>query len=831
MMKLFFVFLATLLIYAPATHAQAVSPEQFLGYSIGSRYTPHHKIVDYFKSLAASSNGRITLKNYGTTNGGRPLMYAVLSSAANMNNISQIKTNNLQLATGKVAATNQIPIVWLSYNVHGDEPSSSEAAMLTAYKLLTDQNAQPWLNNTVVIIDPCLNPDGRDRYVQFYNDGMGRYPNANLDAAEHQPPWPGGRLNHYLFDLNRDWAWQTQTESKARIIAYREWMPQVHVDFHEQDVNSPYYFAPAAEPYHRVITPWQREFQKKIGRNHARYFDAKGWLYFTGEIFDLLYPSYGDTYPMFNGAIGMTYEQGGGAEGGLAAIDQYGDTLTLTDRVMHHTTTGLSTVETASQEANTLIKEFKNYFTTAINGDADENKFYVIKNGGKQKMSLLMDMLRINDINFSYGSGSATGYNYNTGKVENFSIAGADIIVPCAQPQSRLARTLLEPQPIIADSLTYDITAWALPYAYGLQAYSTKQNITINNVAPVLVKQAKLPDAYAYVFPWETKQSVAMTAALLQKNIRVRFAEKSFTVAGKSFDRGSIIILNNKQEGSFKLNTLLDSLSAALQVDVSPLNTGLVDKGIDFGSSAVHYLRAPKVMLLTGEETDPNAVGEVWNLFDNEIMYPLNRVTAQNFNAVSLADYDVIILANGFYSFLKNDNASEALQTWVSKGGRLVALEGAASQLSKLKWSRFKPMEAIPTDSGNTETDYNNAYERRERDYVSNSTPGAIFRVNVDNSNPLMYGYPNYYFTLKRSGNTYKFFENGDWNAGYLSKEKPVAGFVGSKLKNKLEQGLLFGVQEEGRGKVVYLTDDVLFRSFWENGKLMFCNAVFMVGQ
>lgn len=299
------------------SYSQVLSPDQFLGYKLGSRYTPHFKVVNYFKQVAEAVTNLVKLEQYGETNEGRPLLLAYIASAENAPRLESIRMNNLRMAgttVDKMAASADAPaIIWLSYNVHGNETSSSEAAMLMIYELVNPANirTKQWLKNTVVIIDPCINPDGRDRYVNWFNGVVGKTANPQPFVREHHEPWPGGRSNHYYFDLNRDWAWQTQVETQQRIIKYNQWLPQIHVDFHEQSYNAPYYFAPAAEPFHEVITPWQREFQNIIGRNNAKYFDENGWLYFTKERFDLFYPSYGDTYPTYKGAIGMTYEQEG----------------------------------------------------------------------------------------------------------------------------------------------------------------------------------------------------------------------------------------------------------------------------------------------------------------------------------------------------------------------------------------------------------------------------------------------------------------------------------------------------------------------------------------
>ena len=334
------------------------SPSDFLGYDIGTQFSRHSQVVDYFNHVSEEMDKNTLLINYGKTYERRPLFYAVISSEANIAEIENIRLNNLSALDFNDNRINDKAIVWLSYSVHGNESSSTEASMQTIYELLTKRS--DLLENTVVIIDPCLNPDGRDRYANWYNQTTTIPYNTNKISMEHKEPWPGGRANHYLFDLNRDWAWITQVESQQRLDEYQKWMPHVHVDFHEQGINEPYYFAPAAEPYHEVITKWQRDFQFMIGKNNAKYFDENGWLYFTKEIFDLLYPSYGDTYPTYLGAIGMTYEQAGGGVAGLGILNSEGKNLTLVDRVKHHTVAGISTVEISSANSEKLNMEFVN---------------------------------------------------------------------------------------------------------------------------------------------------------------------------------------------------------------------------------------------------------------------------------------------------------------------------------------------------------------------------------------------------------------------------------------------------------------------------------------
>ncbi len=817
--------------------AQLQSPEQFLGYKPGSRFTVHAQLVNYFEHVAKYAPQKVKLQYYGETNEHKPLLLAFISSEENIGNLENIRKNNLQLvAAGTTSIEKPTPIVWLSYNVHGNEASSSEASMLTLYELVNPQSSQTtqWLGNTVVVIDPCLNPDGRDRYVNWFNSIVGKQYNPDVIAREHNEPWPGGRSNHYNFDLNRDWAWQTQIESRQRVKQYLNWMPQVHVDFHEQGINDNYYFAPAAQPYHEAITQWQRDFQVQIGKNHARYFDQNGWLYFTKEIFDLLYPSYGDTYPIYNGSIGMTYEQAGGPEGGLGVLTSDGDTLTLYDRLMHHYTTSLSTIEIASQNAAKLATEFKNYFANASNGNVGLYKTYIIKNPAtdRQKVKALLELLDKNNIQYGTGSGTGKGFNYQTRKEEVFTISTNDIVISAAQPRAVMVKALFEPNTKLTDSVTYDITAWAMPYAYGLQAYATTLKMNVGGQYNTAFEKNNISNAYACVIKWEGKYSATVLAQLLAKGVKMRMADAAFEAGNENFGNGSIIIMhkgNEKFGNSFW--SMVSQLCNKYAVTLYPINSGMVDKGYDMGSSHVRQLKAPMVALLTGRSVSSNAAGEVWYFFEQELNYPLTLINAEDFKSIN-KNIDVLILPNGYYEFLSDKENAKLFEQWIRNGGRVVALESAVSQLAKQDWGALK--SKTDTNESNAAKDIYTSlqkYNLRERDAVSGYTPGAIFNVAIDNSNPLAFGYPNNYYTLKMDAKVYEFIKDGGWNVGVLKKENQIAGYVGSRLSPLLKDGLLFGTQDLGKGSVVYLTDNIMFRNFWENGKLMFCNAVFLVGQ
>ena len=336
---------------------QIQSPSDFFGYRLGDNFSRYHQVVEYFKHLEQNSS-EIKLVPYGKTNEGRLLQLVFISNTENLKNIEDIRNAHMQDSNSDLGTKNNDKvIVWLSYSVHGNESSSTEASMKTAYDLISKY--KDWLKETIIILDPCINPDGRDRYVNFYNQVKSISYDDNRNTREHHEPWHNGRTNHYIFDLNRDWAWLTQIESQQRIKQYNKWLPHIHVDFHEQGINSPYYFAPAAEPLHEVITPFQKDFQDTLGRNHAKYFDKEGWFYFTKQHFDILYPSYGDSYPMYLGSIGMTYEQAGGGIAGLGIKNDENLVLTLKDRIQHHYTTGISTIEMAVKKNQNLLRIIK----------------------------------------------------------------------------------------------------------------------------------------------------------------------------------------------------------------------------------------------------------------------------------------------------------------------------------------------------------------------------------------------------------------------------------------------------------------------------------------
>lgn len=807
-----------------SAQAQTKSPDDYLGYPLGSRFTSHQKVVDYFKYVA-SAHPEIKIAPYGKTYEGRELLVAIVSSPANMGRLEEIRQNNLALsnAKGNVELKKQPAILWLSYNVHGNEASSTETAMKMIYTLATGtaSNVKQWLENTVVIIDPCLNPDGRDRYVNFFNSVSGVIPDPNPSAREHQEPWPRGRANHYYFDLNRDWAWQTQVETQGRIALYQQWMPEVHVDFHEQSYNSPYYFAPAAEPVHESLSKWQRDFQVTVGKNNAKYFDEQGWQYFTKEHFDLLYPSYGDTYPLYNGAIGMTYEQGG-INAGLAVITADGETLTLKDRIDHHFTTGIATLETVSTHASKIVNEFKLFFEDRIATPPGEYKTYVIKGTQLSRQKKLADLLHKNGIQFSYGGDrSLSGFDFDTRKKKSFKLERNDLVVNLQQPKATLINVLFEPHTMVSDSNTYDITAWAMPYAYGLEAYALKESV--QGKYPALEEKNFAADQvatpYAWAFSWNSVDDAKLLIALQQEKMKIRMAAQAFSSGGKNYQAGTLLVYRKENEqNGVNLAEKIKMLGTKSGVNINAITSGFVEKGKDFGSSVYPILKMPKVAVVSGAETSSIAVGEIWHFFEQEIKYPVTMLTVQGLRNLNIAETNVLILPSGYYP----KDLDQKLATWVEQGGKLILMEDAISAVAGKKPFGIKRKEFAKEEGSNIRV-----YGDKDKGDFSDAIPGAIFKVKLDQTHPLTLGLDRYY-ALVTDDKIYEPLTEG-WNVGVLSPGSYLTGIAGKNVQKKMDNGLLYGVQPLGDGTVVYIATNVMFRQFWESGKQLFTNAVFLV--
>ncbi|TDL99338.1 MAG: zinc carboxypeptidase [Flavobacteriaceae bacterium] len=806
------------------------SPEEYLGTPIGTKFHFHHQLISYVEYVAANKPENVKIHRIGYTTEGRPQMVVAIGSKENIQNLERIRQSNLQnigLMPGQ--GNKNIPtIAYLSYNVHGNESVNAETSVKVIYELAAENSelVKKVLKNTIILIDPCVNPDGFDRYSQWYNRYLGQKPDLHAASVEHHEPWPGGRFNHYLFDLNRDVAWQTQKESQQRVSFYNSWMPHLHADFHEMGPNSTYYFPPSAKPFHEDLTGFQREFQETLGQYNKRAFDQNGWLYFTKENYDLFYPSYGDTYPSYNGAIAMTFEQGGGGPAGLAYKRKDGDTLTLKDRIQHSFSTSLGTLEALSDKSEKTKEEFYKFFNDAQNKGYGKYKSYIMKfNGHEAKIKALTEQLDKLHIEYSFANKklTANGLSYQNQKEESFGIDENDLLVNTYQAKGVLTKILFEPKPYLEDSNTYDITAWALPYAFDLPTFASSQKLSGTKTKPNFDKKTNLEKnqrVFAFVSEIKSFEESRFLAQLFKENIKIRIQETPFKASGKSFGHGTLLITRKGNEGlgeNFEKKIL--SIAQNYDINLLPLTSGMVESGPDLGSGSVDVINPPKVGLIIGAGVSPTAAGDIWHFMDQQLQYPVTLIDGSYFSRIDLWTLDVLILPDGQYNQIVKDH--KEILRWVSDGGRVILLEDANNFLAGKEGIELKPK----TDSEEKESS-NKIYGSRERDAISDQIPGAIYKINLDNSHPLAYGYDKNTSIIVKNKLGYEYLKNG-WNVGTLGEHQ--SGFVGQNLKKSLKNVPVFAIQEHGNGKIIHMLESPIFRAFWFGGKLMMANAVFLV--
>jgi hypothetical protein len=840
-MKRIFPALLALLLIIPDADSQTIkSPDEFLGYELGTQFTYHHRAVEYFKYVSENSP-LVIYREYGTSYEGRPLGVCFVSSEANLSNFEVYRKNNLiktGLLGGEISGR-QIPFVWLAYNVHGNEAVGMEVAMKTLYYLVTGSypGVAESLGEIIVVIDPCQNPDGHDLYTNRYRNSMNNTINPDKNSLEHNQRWPGARSNHYMFDLNRDWTWQTQVETQQRLALYNQIMPQVHADFHEMGPESTFFFAPGADPWHIAITPWQHEFHRLMGNGTASLFNEKFRLYFTKENFDLFYPSYGDTWPLFNGAMGFTFEQSGGGGSGLAYRLESGDTLTLKERIDGHFTASMATIKLSFENREKLISEYNIYFEESTKNPQFQYKSVIIR--GTNEKSALSSLIRIfdnNQIRYSYAGNVGKKFkcfDYASNKDGETIIEKGDILISAYQPQSHLLQVLFEPDSKVTDSLSYDLTAWALPYVFNLKAYAITDRVASDTGKVGLKKilnETESNKPYAYVAAFSGFDELKFIAALYKKDFKLRYSLKPFVLSGKSFTRGSMIIARGDNK-SYKGNFDKDIAEAANEyhVDIIPTTTGLVDSGKDFGSGYSPLMKNRSVALLCGEGTSSGSVGELWYFFEQELNYPITLLNTIDAERVDLNDYDVLLITSGSYPKLK-----DTIADYVKRGGRAIAFENAASIFSADKTTALgKATELRATEQKLTEKKVRSddstllrkfEAENERRYTLSEKSAGSIYKVRLDDTHPFTFGMGKEWFIMKRNAG-YPFLATGS-NIGYILEKEPVAGFAGFKYRDKVINSLVIGSEKIGSGEVIYISDDPYFRAFWKSGRVLLGNMI-----
>jgi len=850
MKRFLFTSLMAVAITLSLSSQEIMSPEQFLGYKPGKQFTLQHSLTGYFKHVAdASPNAEYV--SYGETWEGRPLGVCFVSSPENLARLEQIRLSNLQragFAEGK-PESDPVPIVWLAYSVHGSEPAGAEASMQVLYTLVTGawEGSAEWLNKMVIIIDPCQNPDGRDLFTSRYMRAQGWPPNSNPEAWEHNQGWPSARVNHYLFDLNRDWSWHVQIETTARMKLYNSYMPQVHADFHEMGSGSTYFFPPGAEPWHEVITPWQREFHALTGKKSAELFNSRFRLYYTKDNFDLFCPSFGDTWPLFNGAMGFTFEQGGGAQAGLSLARNETDTLTFEERVDGHFLASMAVVATAAENREKLMKNFYDFFSTASSKPAFKYKTVIIK-GTADAASLesLKKLLESNQIRYGYPRVTGkkiAAYDYRLDREGSVTPDSNDIVISAYQPQGRLMQVLFEPDSRSSDSISYDLTAWALPYVYNIEAYATeekipeadkteaekKKDMETSKAEAVAANESSSasdsPMVYAYAVPMTGFGELKFMAELFKAGLQVRYTLHPFTTEGKTFTRGSVIVARGDNLNESQFDAKVRAAATAGGAKPVALSTGLVTTGKDLGSDYAPLRKGPKIALAGGEGTS-QAFGEIWFFLERELEYPVTVINVSDLKNTDLSGYDVLILPGGSLT-----EAKDKIMAFLNGGGRVVAMDSAIALFRAEKTTALgKAHEAKDTEEKKAvkptfaDTAMLKRFEDQRRNSATERSAGAIFRVKLDDTHPYAFGMGKEWFLMKRNEGL-PFLEKG-FNIGYVTDSNPVAGFAGYKYRQKVRNTGVIASETVGKGTVVYISEDPYFRAYWKSGRVLLGNII-----
>jgi hypothetical protein len=816
------------------------SPQEFLGYPLGSRFTHHDHIVAYFEALAAASD-RMVLEPYGTTYEGRPLLLAVLSTPANLSRLEELRRRHLDLAdparltaTERHDRTSQDPVVvWLAYGVHGNESSSAEAAMAAAYLLAAGREQAPkMLEGALVVIDPLTNPDGRERFVASFEQRRGRVPNPDPDAAEHWEPWPGGRQNHYLIDLNRDWAWMSQRETCARVAAFRRWEPQVYVDFHEMSRRSTYFFPPAADPIHPRIPASVLSWLEVFGRGNAQAFDERGFLFYKEESYDLFYPGYGDSYPSLRGAVGMTYEMAGGAAAGQDVRLGPHRRLTLADRIARHLTASWATVTTAVRHRERLLEDF----TRSRLGDGPATTFLWSPEGdeGTSAAELLLDHgVRVERLTRAQGL-PARSVADRTAQPAERSFPAGTLAVSTAQPLGHLAAALLEREAALPDSFVdrqrrrmegglasefYDITGWGLPFAFHLEVLETAASPAATEpvTAPLRRGEVAGPGPLGFLLRPRGLAAFKATARLQREGLHYRQALEGLKIGGRSYPAGTLFVPRSGNPPG--LDQALERIAAETAVVFEGVATSFSDEGLSLGSEYMLQVEPVRWGLMAGPGISPTAMGALWHLLDQQLELTGARLELETVDDLNLSALDVLILPPGrSYSQYLGDRGTARLKRWVEEGGTLIAVGQTFDWLQEVGLTDFERWRGIDPESG----DGNSAVEPEPIE-----TPGAVVATRLRSQHPITAGVATPPPVLVVGSLVIQASEDPSRDVLTARESQPVvAGFAWPEAEARLAGSLLLGVEDRGRGQVVLFAQEPAFRLFWRGTMPLFLNAV-----
>lgn len=788
------------------------TPEQYLGYAMGEQHTRHDKIVAYLKELDRLSD-RLSTQIIGKTFEQREQIIAIFSSSDNHKQLETIRLRHLE--GQKQGATQDVPLViHLGYNVHGNEPSSSEAALLTAYYLTASESeeTQQWLKDMVILMDPVINPDGRDRHTHWANMHKGTPAVADPLDREHTEIWPGGRTNHYWFDLNRDWFLGTFPETRNRIEFFHRWRPYVQTDHHEMGTNATFYFDPGEEASNNPLVP---DFlYKTIYPLFADYFrkatDKIGSMYFTKESYDKLYPGYGSSYINFYGGAGFLFEQAS-SRGHVQETTTIPITFAFTIR--NQFTATLSTIRASLAEKTSLLLMRKAFYATAKKqADAAVVKGYVFNDDqDANRTKAFIELLLLHRIDVYSMPTAGTYY------------------VPVAQDNYIMLRSIFENQIAFKDSSFYDASSWSLIQAYGLPCYEVKTAMAPGpklTAAPTVAYERPEKSTYAYLVSNTDYHTHRFLYEIEKAGVIVQTAMRPFTatVANQQipFGFGSIVV--SVQQQRMDADQLYECMRRAAErcgIRVHAVATGLNSAGVDLGSNYIKTLKKPEVLMLIGTGVAAAEAGEVWHLFDQRLQMPVTKTDILNFSRVELNRYNTLIMVSGNYALL-DKNAAEKIKNWVQNGNTLITIKSGSEWAIRNGFTKHK----LQTDSsGETvRADFDRSVEIEG----AKALGGAIFRVDLDTTHPIGYGYTRRKIAVYKNSLTFFQKSSNPYNTvAQYTAEPLIGGYAHPSTIKKLRNSPSILVGGEGAGRVVLFADEPNFRGTWYGTNRLFLNSLF----
>lgn len=796
------------------------TPESILGFQVGERHPSYDQIVNYLQILSKSSN-RISIENKGFTHENRPLLLLTITAEKNHQNLQKIKEEHLKLTESAVSKNlniEQMPlIIQQGFSVHGNEASGVNASLLLAYYLVAAEGEyiNKILENTVILIDPTLNPDGYQRFSNWVAVNKSNFLNPDSNDREFNEIWPGGRTNHYWFDLNRDWLAAQQPESKVRIKSYHQWYPNILTDFHEMGTNATYFFQPGKPSSNNPLTPiLNQKFTKEISNYFAKDLDKFGSLYFTEESFDDYFYGKGSTYPDINGGIGILFEQA--SSRGTAQKSENG-LLTFAYTVKNQLISALATLEAGLNLKNDLLNYQRNFYTdVAKKAENSKTKALVFtdeKDATKAlKMAEILNQHQIK-IHQLKADVKIKGKQF---KLEN------SYVIPLQQKNHLLIETLFEKRTKFIDSIFYDVSTWTLPLAFNVSydSIANKQLIgaEITDFNPKSKKSFDKSQV-AYLFEWHDYNTPNALNKILSKGIRVKTALKQFTQNGKMFDYGTILIpVQNQPMNADEIYQFLITIAKENSIEFTATNTSLTD-GINLGSPNFVSLKTPKVAMIVGDGVSGNDAGEIWHLFDIRYQMNITKIDLNRINRVNLADYTSIILPN--YSGKMDTAIVEKLKEFVQNGGILVGYQNSVKWLNDQKFMNLTFKTAKPETQ-------NVAFENRSNLRGAQEIGGSIFEVQLDRSHPINFGISTSKIPFFRDTNIFiKADSTNIKNPIQYTKNPLMSGYI-SKENLKIIGGTLpFKTANLGRGKVIAFTDNTCFRAFWLGTDKLLINVIF----